>query len=351
MKVLFLGRGELGYRVLKRLLYEGVEVPIIITCDHSPEVGSSTEAFRELAKNRGIEYYHDNNINTDEWAQKLKSYNAEIAVALLWLHIINEPTINTTKYGFLNFHAGDLPRYRGSSCSNWAIIQGEEKVGLCVHLMEPNKLDSGPIILKECLPLQNDTVIGDIKNAQFTTIGVELIVDAVEMFASGDVNMESQNDKEAIFCYPRLPQDGEINWDLPSEKIYALIRATGKPYPGAYTYYQDSMKSDKIEKVIIWEAHIEDHDMQFLATPGYLIKLGGGKRWGVATVDNKLMILDKIEIGGRIVDPAEIFRKSTRCVFGIDVSDEVVKMTEKVRDLERAIEELRVGKSGGTQNG
>ena len=65
MKVLFLGRGELGYTTLERLLSEDFEVPVIVTCDHSPDVGGSAEAFRKLAENKGIDYFHTNNINTD----------------------------------------------------------------------------------------------------------------------------------------------------------------------------------------------------------------------------------------------------------------------------------------------
>ena len=337
MKVLFLGRGELGYTTLERLLSEDFEVPVIVTCDHSPDVGGSAEAFRKLAENKGIDYFHTNNINTDKWVQKLKSYNADIGIALLWLYIIREPIISATKHGLLNFHAGDLPRYRGNACTNWAILQGEKQIGFSVHLMEPGRLDSGPIILKDYLPLKNDTTIGDVTKA-YSKIGVEMIIKAVRMFAENDVNPEPQDNAKALYCYPRLPRDGEINWDMPSEKIYNLIRAAGKPFPGAYTYYRDSRKKGAVKKMIIWKAHVESHSIDFLAKSGHLIKLQDSEKWAVATADKKLLILDEIEIDGKIADPRKAF-KSIRIRLGMDVTDEIMKLREELADIRKILHE------------
>ncbi|RKX26479.1 MAG: hypothetical protein DRP45_03420 [Candidatus Zixiibacteriota bacterium] len=337
MRVLFLGRGELGLSVLQRLLAEEFEVPVIVTCGHTPEVGGSPKAFKKLAADYGIDYFHTNKINTPEWAKRLQAYNADIGVALLWLYIIKEPIIRTTKHGLLNFHAGDLPKYRGNACINWAILEGEKQIGFSVHLMEPGKLDSGPVVVKDYFALTPETTVGNITKA-YLSRGVDMIVEAVGKFALGKAELQSQDEDSALYCYPRLPRDGEIDWNQTSDRIHALIRSASRPFPGAYTYYRDPKRVDRLKKLTIWRTHIEDHSIDFLSQSGHLIKLENGNKWAAATSDGKLLVLDEIEIDDVTVSPAAAFG-SIRIRLGIDVSSEIADLRERVRQLEEKLTE------------
>jgi len=338
VKVLFLGRGRLGYLTLGRLLEAGYEIPIIVTCDHSPEVGSSPEEFRALAEAHRIEYYHTNDINTAEWVSRLSACRAEIGVALLWLYTIQEPIVKTTKFGLLNYHGGDLPRYRGNACANWAILKGEKQIGMAVHLMDPGRLDSGPIIVKDYLSIDENSYIGEITD-EVTRRGPELILRAIRAFEDGSAQPLRQNENEALYCYPRLPRDGEIDWQRSADEIFALIRAAGRPYPGAYTYYRAKSQMP-LRKMTIWKAHIEAHHIDFLARPGHLLKLMDGQKWGVATGDKRLIVLDEIEIDGQPVEACRHF-KSVRIRLGLACGDEVYRLNAEVAELKRQMEELR----------
>lgn len=332
-----MGRGKLGIMTLRRMIEEGFEVPVIITCDHSTEVGSSPEEFKAVAQEQGIDYFHTNHINKPEWIERLSSYNAQIGVALLWLYIISDDVISTTKHGLLNFHGGDLPRYRGNACGNWAILEGENKMGLTVHQMEPGVLDSGPVVIKDYLPIMKDTTIGELTE-EATNRGVELLIEALKLFRDGKATPAAQDVGRALYCYPRLPRDGEIDWNQSAEGIYDLIRAAGRPYPGAYTYYRDGLRSKKIRKMVIYCAHVESHSMDFLARPGHLLRLEDGDKWAVACGGDNLLVLDEIEVDGKNVKPSEYF-KSIRTRLGLNLSDEVVRLDRELKELKKRLKD------------
>ena len=72
--------------------------------------------------------------------------------------------------GILNAHGGDLPRYRGNACQAWAILNGEEKIGLCIHKMIGGELDSGNIIAKEFLKIDINTKVTQVWGWMSTSI-------------------------------------------------------------------------------------------------------------------------------------------------------------------------------------
>ena len=78
-----------------------------------------------------------------------------------WLTMIAQSTLALFPWGVLNAHAGDLPRFRGNACPNWAILNGEPLVGLCIHEMIP-ELDAGPVLLRAHFPLSDDIYISDV---------------------------------------------------------------------------------------------------------------------------------------------------------------------------------------------
>lgn len=339
MRVAFLGRGRLGMQVLDGLLQNPhLEVPVIFTCGATPEVGLQEDEFARVAAARGIDFYQTNNINKPEWIEVLRRYEADVAVALLWLHTVNRGAIETTRHGFINCHAGLLPKYRGNAVLNWAILNRESEIGLTVHFMAAGDLDSGPVIKQERIPVGERTTVGDLFR-QVDERGARLVLEAVEAVRRGELKASPQEQAEASYCYPRLPRDGELDWNRPARELERLVRATTDPYPGAYSYFTDVRDKHKIKKMIVWEAHVEAHPLrEFYAVPGHLLKLEKGAKWGVACGDNRLLILDRIEIGGVPVLPAEFFR-TVRQRFGLDVQTLAAELDARLRRCEAALGE------------
>ena len=166
------------------------------------------------------------------------------------------------RHGVLNAHAGDLPRYRGNACPNWAILAGEPYCGLCIHQMVP-ELDAGPVVLRDRLPLSDNTYIGDVYSWLADRIPA-MLAEAVDQLADGLVDAVPQPLDPALSmrCYPRKAEDSLIDWNWSSDAVLRMIRASSKPFAGAFTYLEGR------EKVIVWRAAQEVHSGDFLAVPG-----------------------------------------------------------------------------------
>ncbi len=341
-RVVFLGRGRVGMNILEGLIHEpGVELTGVFTCRATPEVGFTEDDFAGVAAQHGVEFFFTNNLNTPSAVDDLSRLDADLGVTVSWVHTIASDPIATARHGFINAHGGLLPTYRGNACQAWAILNGEYEIGVTCHLMEPGRLDSGPIILQERVPLNPDTTVGDLYH-QAETISSRLILEAVRLFTAGKVAPQEQNEAEASYCYPRLPRDGELDWNASSDEVMLLIRAAGRPYPGAYSFFADVMDEHRVKKMTVLEAHTEEHPLkEFYAVPGHLLKLDGGAKWAVATGDKKLVVLDAIEIDGHPREPSTYFR-SVRQRMGLDLQAEVA-------DLKRQVAELR-GTLGGSIN-
>ncbi len=317
MRIGFAGRGTLGRDVLKGLIDNpDIEIPFIINCRVTPEVGAGRDVFEKMASDKNIPFHFSNTLNTDKWVSYIREQDVDLVVAMLWLDTIGEDVISCARLGFLNLHGGMLPRYRGNACSNWAILNKEQQQGLSVHLMEPGKLDSGPVVLQEVIPMTDRTTIKELMD-HIDKRGAELVLEAVGMMVRGEYTLTPQSEKDALRCYPRLPRDGEINWYDSAEKIERLIRAAGDPYPGAYTFYSDVRDQGRIKKMTICSAHIIDHPTDFCAVPGHVLKIENDLKRAVVCGDMKLLVLGKIRIDGGDSDPVSTFR-TVRQRMGLD---------------------------------
>jgi methionyl-tRNA formyltransferase len=334
INIVFLGRGTLGFEVLKRLIVEpDINLKAIISCKESVEVGLSQSDFEKFANDNGIMYVSENNINKEFYRNLFIDLSIDLAVAILWLYNISDEIIKSTKYGVLNLHGGQLPRYRGNACQTWAILNNEEKIGVTCHLMEGNSFDSGPIVRQEFFQVNENDKVGDLI-IKIESIGINLVMDSVMDFVNDKVNIKFQDPSKSLYCYPRLPRDGEIDWNDSSSNINKLIRAAGRPYPGAYSYFSDSKDNNKIKKLIIYECEIINYPYNEInCVPGHLVKLDSGKMWAIKCGDSRLIKLLDITIDGKKIQPEDFFR-SVRQRIGLDLNGIIYDLSKKIDELE-----------------
>ena len=248
----------------RQLIRNGHTVPLIWTC-RSEEYYDAKEAdYSSFAGEIGADFIDDIAINTDSNVKRISSYGCDLAVSVNWLTILGPSVLRGFPFGVLNAHAGDLPLFRGNACPNWAIIAGESHVGLCIHQMLA-ELDAGPVLIRDKYSLNNDTYISDVYNWSESCVPA-MFVDAVNGLASGKVSAIPQTTdlSKTLRTYPRRPEDGHINWSMPTFAIHRLIRASSKPFSGAYTTLEGQ------QKMTIWRAEIVEHPGQFLAIPGQI---------------------------------------------------------------------------------
>ena len=309
MKIAIIGRSELLYNTIELLLEKGYEIPLIITSKEAPEYKKTSADYENLALKINATYILTSKINSEDTMSQIKSLGLiDIAVSVNYSSVISKEIIDLFPLGILNAHAGDLPRFRGNACQAWAIINGEDSVGLCIHRMIGGELDSGDIIVKSYLPININTRIAKTFDWIENEIP-KLILNAIIKISKAPTSFEvqSKNPEDALRTYPRIPSDGKINWNLSSESIVRLINASSEPFSGAFTIYDE-------EKLIIWRGKLYDDNENYLAIPGQISKID--KNSGsivVITGDGKIEI-DEIEINRERGKPSN-FIKSIRKRF------------------------------------
>lgn len=268
MRIAIIGRSELLYNVALQLA-EKHDIPLVVTAKETPEYKVTAHDYELFAKKRNAIFINSAKINSPENIEKIKNIlPIDIAISINYSGIISKEVIDLFSIGILNAHGGDLPRYRGNACQAWAILNGEDKIGLCVHKMIGGELDSGNIIARAYLPISINTRVGEAYQWMEETIP-HLMLDAVEKLEKNHdsyLEKQSQNTNDILRCYPRIPDDGRINWTKTNEEILRLVNASSEPFQGAFCYVEN-------EKIIILRAELYRDDEIYLAVPGQVAQI------------------------------------------------------------------------------
>ena len=240
MKFVSIGRHENLYFSVQRLIDKGHELKGIVTDTAPPEYKIQMQDFLNFAKIKKLPILiSSDNLEISHFLGELGKL--DIGVSVNHRKIINKEVIDNFRLGILNLHGGDLPRYRGNACQAWAIINGERRIGACIHKMMPDALDSGPIIARAYLEIDEKTKIQDVFD-WFEIKSPYLFENAIEKLALNsdyEIPHNLSTHLRSHRCYERRPEDAKIEWKEDAKKIIRLINASGSPYPGAYTFLGD----------------------------------------------------------------------------------------------------------------
>jgi len=255
----FIGRTKIlsdTIRIFQKLT--DFEISFIWTCKDEDYYDFGSEKFKQLAADVNCPFIYSSD------TKKMKnSVSADIVVSINFINIIPQEFISKFKFGIINAHAGDLPRYKGNACPNWAILNKEEFVVLSFHKMDAG-LDSGPIIFKEKFILSNNIYIGEVYDwLQKNT--PKYFVNAVNHLVGGGFVDEQSG--RALRTFPRKPDDAKLDFSADLDWNYRLIRASSKPFSGAYAHLNHSPL-----KVIIYRAEPYSVEYDFLAVSGQVLE-------------------------------------------------------------------------------
>jgi methionyl-tRNA formyltransferase len=295
MKIAIIGRTEILYEAAYKLQEAGHEIACILTAKEAPEYKRTADDFEAMADLLGIPFAQGGSIIRH--VEFLRGVRAEIAVSINYTGVIPQEVIDLFPLGILNAHGGDLPRYRGNACQAWAILNGESRIGLCIHRMIGGELDSGDIIARDYMAIDVHTKVTAVWDWMIHTTP-QLMVDAVNRLGSDPLYVlkgQSKDPKDAFRCYPRRPEDGRIDWKQSSLEVLRLVNACNRPYAGAFCQLDD-------EHVVIWDAELLDDGEIFCGVPGQVTGITQGYI-DVACGLGKLRVKE-IEIDGHIMKPA-----------------------------------------------
>ena len=143
---------------------------------------------------------------------------------------------NVPKLGSIEYHPSLLPKYRGSSAINWAVINGERETGLTIFWLDEG-IDTGDILLQKKVEIGPNETTGEVYFNKLYPLGVEACLEAVALVAQGKAPRIAQDHSQATYDPPCDEKVAALNWNQPGRKVFDFIRGCD-PQPGATTTFK-----------------------------------------------------------------------------------------------------------------
>ena len=231
MRMIIVGQGPFGEKVLQALVKKGEDVVGIF----SPS-DKRGEAMQVMAEKSGIPVYRPNLMKDPQVYDTYSKLKPELALLAFVTEIIPEKLIAIPCLGTICYHPSLLPRHRGASAINWAIIQGDTRTGLTIFWVDKG-IDTGPILLQKEVEIGPDDTTGSLYFNTLFPMGVEAMVEAVELIKKGKAPRIPQDESKATYEPPCDDRVVSVNFEKSIKDIYNLIRGCD-PQPGAYTTFR-----------------------------------------------------------------------------------------------------------------
>ena len=281
MKLIFLGTPQFSVPFLRTVNSSHHEVLAVITNpDRKKGRGMrvTLPPIKREAIKLGLKVYQPQNINDPEFISQIKKLKAEAGVIVAYGRILKKELIEIMKKGWINLHPSLLPKYRGPSPIQWAILNGDSNTGITTTFLE-EMMDSGDIILQKKIKIKENDTFGKLKRI-IEKEGCKLLIDTLDLIENEKVKITVQDDNLATYTQKITKKFSVINWNNPAKKIYNQIRALN-PTPGAYTNLRGRNLKIYVSQITNRKSSLPPGSVVtsspkkglFIATSDYLIRL------------------------------------------------------------------------------
>lgn len=241
----FFGTPEVASTTLQRLIENGYVPKVVITNPDRPAgrgMQITPSPVKIIAEDNNIPVLTPEKLDK-EFVTKLFDYNLDLSIVVAYGHLLKEDLINLPTHGTLNIHYSLLPKYRGASPLESALLHGEKQTGISIQKMVL-AMDAGNIVAEHIVDISSDTTKNDLRN-ELIEAGANLLVEIIPQYINGELNEKIQDESEATYCKKIDKQDGEINEYGDGVKNWNKYRAY-YGWPGVY-FFKDG-KRIKITK-------------------------------------------------------------------------------------------------------
>lgn len=250
MRVVFMGTPDFSVPALEKIASEH-EVVAVVTQKDKPKGRGQEVSYtpvKESALKLNIPVLQPDKVKEDSFVEELRDLNPDVIVVIAFGQILSKEILDMPKYGCVNVHASLLPKYRGAAPIQWAVIDGEEKSGVCTMKMDEG-LDTGDLIDVEEITLDPKETGGSLFD-KLAALGGELILKTLQNLEFGNAQFIKQDDSKSTYAKKMTKDLGHIDFTKDAVSIERLIRGLN-PWPSAFTYLDG-----KVMK--IWDADVVD---------------------------------------------------------------------------------------------
>ncbi|MGE5334176.1 MAG: methionyl-tRNA formyltransferase [Nitrososphaerota archaeon] len=189
---------------------------------------------KQFALEHDIPVYQPGPLRRPEALALLRDLAPDLIVVAAFGQLLPPEVLSLPLHGCLNVHASLLPRWRGASPINAAILAGDAETGVTIMLMDAG-LDTGPMIARRATPIGSNETAGELSD-RLASLGAELLVETVPRWLAGALMLEPQDDSQATMTRLLRKGDGRLDWRQPADELARQVRAY-TPWPGAFTIW------------------------------------------------------------------------------------------------------------------
>ena len=228
MKIILVGQGPFGEKVLDTLIRQGEDI-VGVFCPNDKR-GAAMAA---TAENSGVALFRPNKMQDAEVREAYLELSPDLVILAFVTDLIPATLLGIPSIGTICYHPSLLPRHRGASGINWAVIMGDTRTGLTILWVDEG-IDTGPILLQKEVDILPDDTTGSLYFNQLFEMGIDAITESVALIKSGQAPKIPQDDSLATYEPPCDDRVAAVDWSKPAPDVYNLIRGCD-PQPGAYS--------------------------------------------------------------------------------------------------------------------
>ncbi len=241
MKIVFFGTPEFSAEFLSVLIADHEFSIVAVVCQPDALVGRkkimTSPATKILADQHKIPVLQPEKLKNPEVIDQLASFHADLFVVVAYGRIIPESILKLARLGTINVHPSLLPKYRGPSPIQSAIVNGETETGISIMLLDA-LMDHGPILAQTKINISSGETPESLR-IKAVEIGAPLLIDSLIKFSSYQIVPKPQDDTQTTICKLLTREDGRVDWSKTAQQIDAQIRGL-TPWPGTWTTWNNT---------------------------------------------------------------------------------------------------------------
>jgi methionyl-tRNA formyltransferase len=239
-KVVFMGTPEFAVPGLQALIKTQQVVGVVTQPDKPAGRGKQPRpsAVKVAAETAGIPLYQPASLKSEAAAQPLKEWQPDVIVVTAFGQILRPHVLDLPPFGCINVHASLLPRWRGASPIQHALLAGDNETGVCLMQMDVG-LDTGSVYTCAATPISVTDTAVSLHN-RLAQMGADLLTRYLDNILDGRLQSRPQLDEMSTYAPMINKEDGRLDWHKSAAELDRHIRAM-TPWPGAFTSWQGTV--------------------------------------------------------------------------------------------------------------
>lgn len=250
LNIIFMGTPDFSKESLEAMVNKNHKIIGVVTTPDKPKgrgMKVTKSPVKEYAQENNFKIYQPEKIKGNkEFIREIKLLNPDLIVVVSYGMILPKEILEIPKLGCVNVHPSLLPKYRGPTPIETAVINGDKKTGVTTMYMN-EKMDEGDIILQKEIEIKDNQTAGELWD-NLSKIGAKLLIETIDKIEKKEVKRKKQGNNFTL-SYMLNKETGKIDWENNTAiEIKNLVRGLN-PRIGAYTFLNK-------QKIKLWKVEV-----------------------------------------------------------------------------------------------